>query len=109
MRAGDLRHSILLKRRVATRDEKGNETVTYLPLAKRTAAKVEPIRGREYEALQQAQSEVDLRCTTHYRTDVQVDWRFEWRGTDYEIVGPPIDVNGQKVWTELMCRTAQSV
>lgn len=109
MGPGDLRHSILLKRRVATRDEKGNETVTYIPLSKRTAAKVEPIRGREYEALQQAQSEVDLRCTMHYRTDVQVDWRVEWRDKEYEIASPPIDVNGEKKWLELMCRTAQSV
>lgn len=106
MRAGELRASILLKRKVATRDAKGGEVVTYPPVLPRVSAKAEPIRGRQYEALQSAQSDVEIRFTIYYRTDVKSDWRLEWRGQDYEIIGPPIDVGAEKKWLELMCKTS---
>jgi SPP1 family predicted phage head-tail adaptor len=106
MDAGELNAKIVLKRRSAVQSA-GKETVSY-PTVATVSAKAEPIRGREFVALQQAQSEIDIRFTIYYRTDVRADWRVEWRGQDYEVVGPPIDVGARKEWSELMCRTAQT-
>ena len=106
MDAGAMSAKVVLKRREATQ-ESGREVVSY-PVVATVAAKAEPIRGREFMALQQAQSEIDIRFTIYYRTDVRADWRVEWRGQDYEVVGPPIDVGARKEWLELMCRTAQT-
>lgn len=108
MDPGELRNQIVLKRRTSTlHSTTGAETATYTTVAT-VAAKAEPIRGREFMSLQQAQSDIEIRFTIYYRTDVQADWRIEWRGQDYEVVGPPIDVKAGKQWLELMCRTAQT-
>lgn len=107
MHAGDLNASLVLKRKTATRDNKGGELITYTTVAT-VAGKAEPIRGRQYEALQMAQSDIEIRFTIYYRTDVEADWQVTWRGQAYEIVGPPIDVLARKQWLELMARTVQA-
>jgi SPP1 family predicted phage head-tail adaptor len=107
MDAGEMTARLVLKRKVATRDDMGGEQVTF-PTVTSVAAKAEPIRGREYVALQQAQSDTEIRFTIYYRADIRADWRVEWRSQDYEIVGPPIDVGARRQYLELMCRTAQT-
>ena len=107
MQAGQLVNQIILKSKSATVNERGGEVITYTPVAT-VAAAAQPVRGREYEMLHVAGSEIDIKFTIYYREDVQADWRVTWRGQEYEVVGPPIDVRAQKVWLELMCRTAQT-
>jgi len=106
MEAGDLQHQLVLKRRVATKDATGGEVITYPPVGA-VAANVNPVRGRQYEALSMAQSDAEIIVTIYYREDIQHDWRVEWRGQDYDITEPPKDVGARKIWLELMCQTAQ--
>ena len=107
MHAGDLSSAIVLKRKSVTRAAlTGNETVTYVTVAT-VSAKAEPLRGREFMAARQEMSDIEVRFTLYYRTDVAADWRIEWRGKDYEIVGDPIDVGARKQWLEIMARTTQ--
>jgi SPP1 family predicted phage head-tail adaptor len=107
MQAGELRNQIVLKRKVATRDSMGGEVVSYVPVVT-VAAKAEPVRGRKYENLHIAGSEIDVQFTIYYREDIQPDWRVSWRGVDYDLASPPIDVGARRAMLELMCRTAQT-
>jgi SPP1 family predicted phage head-tail adaptor len=106
MDAGEMAARVVLKRRVGTMVS-GKESVDY-PVVATVSAKADPIRGREFMTLQAAQSEIEIRFTIYYRTDVRADWRVEWRGQDYEIVGPPIDVGARKQYLEIYARTAQT-
>ena len=107
MRAGELNQRIVRYAKTRTRDNMGGEVVTYVA-AETLKAKAEPIRGREYTALQQSESEMEVRFTVRFREGITPDDRFEWRDTTYELVSPPIDVLAKRTWVELMCRTVQS-
>lgn len=108
MDAGQLTAYITLLRKTATRDSTGGEVVTFVDHAS-VSAKAEPLRMREFVAMQQIESGIDIRFTIYYREDVRADWRVCWRGQEYEIVGTPIDVRASKEWLELMCKTAQGM
>lgn len=105
--AGDLDQRVVLLSKGASRDAMGGETVTWATTAT-VWARAEQIRGREYVALQQSQSDLEVRFTIRYRNDVTADSRLTWRGQTYEVIGEPIDVDSKKVWLELMTRTAQT-
>jgi SPP1 family predicted phage head-tail adaptor len=105
MQAGDLRHQITLLRKTATKNARGGEVIAYESAAVVPAA-ASPIQGREYQMMGMAGSDVEIRFTIYYRSDVRTDWRVKWRDVEYEIVSPPIDVKAQKQWLELMAKTA---
>lgn len=107
MDAGRLTSKLTLKQKTVTRDSAGGEVVTYVTRAT-VAGAAEPLRGREYIALQQSQSDLSVRFTIYFREDVGADWRVGWRGREYEIDGEPIDVDGRRNWLEIMCRSAQT-
>lgn len=109
MQAVKLNEQITIKRKNVTRDNMGGEIPGWVDDAP-IWANAEPIRGREYIALQQAESELEVRFTVNYLEgkDVTPDCRIDWRGTIYELVSPPIDVKARRRWIELYCRTAQS-
>lgn len=107
MRAGRLRQKIVIRRKSATRDNMGGEVVTWTdddPIP----AEAQPIRGREYVALQQSESELEVKFTIRYLAGIPNDCRVIWRSVAYELVSPPIDVGGRMREMELMCRTAQN-
>lgn len=108
MQAARLSERIVIRRKSANRDNTtGAETVTWNDDAPIWAA-AEPIRGREYAALMQAESETEIRFTIHYQTGITPDARVVWRDVVYELVSPPIDVGAKKRYLELMCRTSQN-
>lgn len=107
MESGALQSYIVLKRKTATRNEMGGEVITYVAVAA-VSAKADPVRGRKYEAFHVAGSEIDVMFTIYYRSDVLADWRVTWRGQDYDLVSPPINVGARNQWLELMTRTAQT-
>jgi SPP1 family predicted phage head-tail adaptor len=104
VRAGKLRHRITLQDRDTTRDSHGGYVKTWTDVATGIPAEAEPLRGREYAALQAAQSDVSIRFRIRYRSDVTATMRVLWEGKAFEIVGPPIDVAGlhRELW--LMCQ-----
>lgn len=107
LRAGRLRQRIVIKTKNTTRDNMGGEVNSWTS-SDPIPAEAEPIRGREYVALQQSESELEVKFTIRYRTGITPDCRIVWREADYELVSPPIDVGGRKRVMELMCRTAQN-
>lgn len=66
-------------------------------------AQAQPLRGRELFNAAQMQASVDVRFVVRWRDDIDATWRVLWRGVAHEITAPPIDVDGQQQWLELMC------
>lgn len=63
-----------------------------------------PVRGREYFAAGQTQSEVAVRFRADFREDILPTMRVLWRSVPHDIVSV-IDVEGARTVLELMCTT----
>jgi SPP1 family predicted phage head-tail adaptor len=100
--SGDMRERITLQTRGAGRDVLGKPTGAWAD-SFTVWAKAEPIRGREYFAQGQMQSEVTVRFVIRYRSDVVETMRVLWRDVPYEILSPPINTDGVREQLELMC------
>lgn len=66
-------------------------------------AQAQPLRGREFFAAGQVQSEASVRFRLRYRSDVTAAMRVVWRGVPHAIVAEPADVDGARHTLELMC------
>jgi SPP1 family predicted phage head-tail adaptor len=107
--AGQMRDRITLLEKSVLRDAFGGEVITWVD---RTTvfAKAQPLRGREFFAAQQVQSEISVRFVLRYDSapaGLNSAWRVNWRNQQYDIV-EIIDVDARKTDMELMCRTAQN-
>lgn len=107
MRTGPRRHLVVIQRRVNTPDEAGQPVISWVDYAS-VWAEALPLRGRELLAAQQVQSEVTTMFRIRYRADLDDTMRVLWDNVPYGIAAPPIDVEGRRIRTELMCaRTAR--
>ena len=102
--AGLLDQVVTLQQRAAGTGGRGQDNGAWQTVAD-VWARVEPMRGREYQAAAQLQAEMDTRITIRYRADVTELWRVLWRGVPYDIVSPPIDPGARAETLELMCTT----
>lgn len=100
MRAGQLRHRIVIQRGSASQDTFGAETTTWSTLGT-VWAEVYDLSGREYILSRQAQSEELVRITLRYRSDVTVANRVTWDGHVYDIKS--VIQDPQKRMLQLMC------
>jgi SPP1 family predicted phage head-tail adaptor len=107
MRAGRLRHSVVIQRRTGAANAFNEPTDTWADLAT-VSAGIEPIAGREYFAAQQVQSEVSHRVTIRYMEGVSPKDRLVW--TDpatsvarYFDIRAVIDRDERHRALELMC------
>ncbi len=74
MRAGNLRQRVAIQNYTETRDAMGHPIQSYSTVATVYAA-VEPIKGREFFAAEQVQSDTDVRIRMRYRDDITIDTR----------------------------------
>jgi SPP1 family predicted phage head-tail adaptor len=102
--AGDFDQRIVIEQPSSGVDVLGQRVETWSTLAT-VWAQAQPLRGREYFAAGQTQSEADVRFRIRYRTDVNSAMRVQWRSVPHAIVAPPMDVDGQQHTLELMCAT----
>lgn len=65
-------------------------------------AKAVPIRGREFFSQGQQQQTIDVMFVLRYRADITASMRVLWGGVPHAIAAPPINVDGRRVWLELM-------
>lgn len=99
--AGRLEQRVTLQQRVAGVNALGQASTSWANMVEVWAA-VEPLRGREFFAAGQTQSEVTTRITIRYRQGVTSAMRVVWRGQPYDI-REVIEPNGQRQTLELMC------
>ena len=106
--AGELDQRIVIEHRLlTTQNTLGENTTAWATLLTRWAKAV-PIRGREYFAQGEQQQTVDVMFVLRYDSGTAAltsSMRVLWRGTYYALVSPPINVDGQREWLELMTVT----
>lgn len=98
---GDMDQLITLRQRAAGVDALGQESTTWQTV-RQVYARARPLRGREYFAAGQTQSEVTVVFMIHFADDVLPTWQVLWRGQPYDIVSV-IDAEGAREHLELMC------
>lgn len=99
--AGRFEQRVTLQQRVAGVNALGQASTSWATVVDLWAA-VEPLRGREFFAAGQTQSEVTTRITIRYRQGITSAMRLVWRGQPYDI-RDVIEPNGQRQTLELMC------
>lgn len=102
MRAGSLRHRVLIESRQTSVGDLGGSIITW-PELDTVWANVEPLRGQEYLAGQQLSNKVVAKITIRYRGDVTTDMRATWGTTVYDITDV-VNVKGRYERLELMCQ-----
>ena len=90
MRAGDLRHPIVIQHQTAQQDSATGEVVTAWVDFARVWAAVDPLSARDLIAAQVSQSQASGRITIRYRPGVLPTMRILHRGQIFTIIGQPL-------------------
>lgn len=98
--AGNLDQRVTLQQRDASLNTLGQASDTWTNVAE-VWARVEPLKGREFFAAGQMQSEATTRITIRYLAGVTERNRVLWRGQPYDI-SAVIEPDGHKQTLELM-------
>lgn len=85
MRAGELRHQVILQTPTPTRDSYGAEIVTWTDTAT-VWASIEPLRGREYWEAQKINAEISHKIRMRYREGVKPNMRLKFGSRIFEII-----------------------
>lgn len=104
MYIGLLRHRITIQRPIHGVDTHGGPTVAYWDDVATVWASLDALRGTEFFAAQQIQSNVTVRIRIRYRADIMPDMRVLYRNTVYGIEAILPDKRCRE--TILMCREA---
>ncbi len=98
--SGRLDQRIVLQQRVAGVDTLGQPSTTWQDVAT-VWAQAQPLRGREFWAAGQVQSEASVRFRMRWRTGVTTAMRVKWRDQPHDIVAV-VDVDGGRHTLELL-------
>lgn len=104
MRAGRLRHRVVVEEPVTTQNETGEEEVVFTAIGREWAS-VQPLRGREQLQAQQIDATLDTKIGMRWSPTVDritPKWRLSHLGVVYNVVSVAhIDMARREV--ELMC------
>ena len=106
MRAGRLRHRLVLQSKTYTRDSYGGAIVGWTTEATVWGA-IEPLSGRELFAQQQVQPEAQVRIVLRYYSGLDTTWRVTNGGLYYDIV-EVINRDMRNEMLTLLCRQGVS-
>ncbi len=101
MRAGDLRHRIVLQSRAQGKAADGEATKTFSTYAT-VWAKIEPQRGAEVITAQEQKGQITHKITVRYNTSIALTDQIVFKGRTFEINSMP-DYQERKVFQELVC------
>ena len=102
MQAGALNQRITIQQPSAAKDVLGQRVETWADVAT-VWASAQPLRGREFFAAGQMQSEAAVKFTIRHRAGLAGNMRVLWRGVPHALVAEPMDVDGRMERLELMC------
>ncbi|MEX6663692.1 phage head closure protein [Pseudomonas sp. W2-17] len=103
MRAGKLRHHVMLQRAEYSQDPvTGEVTPSWVEVGKVWAA-IEPLSAREFIAAAAGQSEVAARIVIRYRPGITSTMRVLYRGKVYNIQGVLADMDSGLDYLTLPC------
>ena len=81
MQAGRLRHRLAIRQPTISRNEVGEEIITWATLAT-VWGRIEALRGEEQLAAKQLTAEIVARATLRYRADVSTDMRIQYDSSE---------------------------
>lgn len=84
MRSGRLDRRIILKQYGETKDAVGGITESYTDVATVWAEKLD-LRGRDFFATAQINSDITTKFRIRYRADINNSWRISVDGKDYDL------------------------
>lgn len=102
MKAGTLRHRVVIQEKDPTQDEYGEEVPTWSDVDTVWAA-VEPLAGREFLETQRVGAEVTTRIRIRYRDGIVPKMRVVWGDHVYDIKAV-IHVEERQREIHLMCK-----
>jgi SPP1 family predicted phage head-tail adaptor len=104
LRAGRLRHRVIVEELITGLDSDGEKTEDWLPVLDRPiSAEIKPLSGRELIAANGAQSKVATRITVRWRDDFNATQRVRHRDTVYSIEAVVPDMVSGVRWATLLC------
>ena len=106
MRAGRLRHRLVLQSKTETRNAYGEAVITWATQAT-VWGSIEPLSGKEYLAQAQVQSEQLVRIIIRYRSGITTAYRVKNNTQTYDIEAVLNDQMHDRMLT-LMCREGES-
>ena len=105
--AGELREQVELRSfTTPTTSTYGEPRKTWATYAT-VWAKVEGLTARERLTAQQLNAPELLKITIYYRTDVKAQHRVKIGLKEYNLVAPPVNLNGANQWLELLCQETE--
>jgi len=107
VRAGLLRHRVVIQRATLTKDSVGGDVESWGTLAE-VWGEVRPLSGREALEAQRITSTASHFITIRYRTDVTPLMRVVWRGRTFEI-SQVQNADGRDVMLVLWCSEMQGL
>lgn len=104
MRAGQLRHLIILQKPTTVKGSMGEELITYVDEIKNVPAFIEPLTGGEYFAAKRLQEIITIKIIIRYMTKVfDSTWRIKW-GDKIYLIDTIINVNQMNKELIIMCK-----
>lgn len=103
MKAGRLRHRVMLEKPERVRDALGQPVIKWLLVAP-LWAEINAVSGRELLSAGAEQGELTVRIWLRYRDDIKEDWRVIHDGIVYTLGAPPIP-DAKKTRLELLCNS----
>jgi len=103
IRAGELRHSIVIQSKTITQDEELNPIETWADFLTLRAAAL-PKDGREFYRMSTVNSEITEVFKARYNSSVTAHMRVKFRNKYFEIIGPPINPEERDVEMLLTCK-----
>lgn len=110
MKAGRLRHTIAIERRVESRGDTGEVLAAWEQVVDNLPADVKPLSADRIRAAQAVQDGTTVEVLIRYRTDIAGTCRMRYRGAVYPLTGDPLADNrsGQE-WMTLRAQTGIEV
>lgn len=105
MRIGELDREITIQVPARVADTMGGFAVTWID-ACTVFAGIWPLRGEEALSAMQTGGTLTHRIRIRYRKGIKTSWRVKFEGRYFNIISPPIDVNEDHRFMDLMCKEA---
>ncbi|SDM17464.1 phage head closure protein [Bacillus sp. OK048] len=80
------------------------ETEGASPVIATVWANIKPLQGREYFWAKQVHAELTSKVIIRYRQDILPNMRIKHGKRTLEIIAPPININEQNRYLELLCK-----
>ena len=102
MRAGRLRHRLVLQSPTETRGPAGGVQVNTWKTEATVWGAIEPVSGKEFLTIDQTQNETTVRIVLRYHSGLDETWRVVNDGRAYPIISAINESDRNRMW-ELMC------